>query len=190
MDRSSRSSVAGERLEAEREWWLRTALVVSAPTAVFVALRDDDRESAASRGEPVLLIILLAGMALALASEASTRYHGLDLAVWVFLGGGMTGIAAYWAFGALLYGAARALGSHGSYRRARHVLAFASVPLALALAVAPAGRHVYLTLWFAFVAWSAVLLVTGVRAVHAWSWQRAAAAAVVPTAVAAVLVQL
>ena len=112
MDRSSTSSVA---LDAQgvREWWLRTVLVLQAPRAVFAALREDDRDSAANRSEPVLLIILLAGMALALASTASRGYDGLDLAVWLFLGGAMTGIAAYWAFGALLYGAARALGSQG-----------------------------------------------------------------------------
>jgi len=182
--------VAALSAQGVREWWLRTALVLQAPRAVFVALRADDRDSAANRSEPVLLIILLAGMALAIASAASTDYGGLDLAVWTFLAGGMTGIAAYWAFGALLYGSARALGSQGSYRRARHVLAFACVPLALSLAVAPAGRHVFTAVWLAFVAWAAALLVVGVRAVHGWTWARAAAAAAVPVAAAAVLVQL
>jgi hypothetical protein len=189
MDRSSSSSVA---LDAQgvREWWLRTVLVLQAPRAVFLALRADDRESASNRAEPVLLIVLLAGMALALASAASKRYDGLDLAVWLFLGGGMTGIAAYWAFGAILYGAGRALGSQGSYRRARHVLAFASVPLALALAIGPAGRHVYSALWFVFVAWATALLVVGVRSVHGWSWPRAAAASLVPVAAVVGLLQL
>jgi hypothetical protein len=189
MDRSSSSSVA---LDAQgvREWWLRTVLVLQAPRAVFGALRTDDRESASNRSEPVLLIILLAGMALALASAASKRYDGLDLAVWLFLGGGMTGIAAYWAFGAILYGAGRALGSQGSYRRARHVLAFACVPLALALVVGPAGRHVYSIVWFAFVAWATALLVVGVRAVHGWSWPRAAVASLVPVAAVVVVLQL
>lgn len=173
-----------------REWWLRTALVLQAPRPVFVALRADDRESAANRSEPVLLIVLLAGMALAIASAASKRYYVLDLAVWIFLSGGMTGIAAYWAFGALLYGSTRLLGSQGSYRRARHVLAFACAPLALSLAVAPAGRHVFTTVWLAFVAWAALLLVVGVRAVHGWTWPRSAAAASVPVAAAALLTQL
>jgi hypothetical protein len=190
MDRSSTSSAAATSEQAEREWWLRTVLVLQAPRPVFAALRDDDREQAATRSEPVLLIVLLSGIALALASTASRRYHGLDLAVWLFLGGGMTGIAAYWGFGALLYGAGRALGSRGSYRRARHVLAFACVPLALALAVAPAGRHVYSAAWFAFVAWATVLLVVGVRSVHAWTWQRAAVAAAVPVAGVVALLQL
>ena len=37
-----------------REWWLRTVLVLSAPRAVFVALRDDSRGGGRSRSEPVL----------------------------------------------------------------------------------------------------------------------------------------
>jgi len=190
MDRSSPSSAAALSAQGERAWWLRTALVLQAPRPVFAALRADDRDSAANRSEPVLLIVLLAGMALAIASAASTNYSGLNLAVWIFLAGGMTGIAAYWAFGALLYGSARVLGSQGSYRRARHVLAFASTPLALSLVVAPAGRHVFTTAWLAFVAWAAVLLVVGVQAVHGWTWPRAAAAAAVPVGVAALLTLL
>jgi hypothetical protein len=190
MDRSSPSSLSPANAQGVREWWLRTVLVLRAPRAVFIALRDDDLESTANRSEPVLLIVLLAGMALALASTASRGYAGLDLAVWLFLGGGITGIAAYWGFGAVLWGSGRALGSVGSYRRARHVLAFACVPLALALAVAPAGRHVYSTLWFGFVAWATVLLVVGIRAVHGWTWQRAAIAAVVPVAAAVALIRL
>jgi len=134
--------------------------------------------------------VILAGMALALASNASQGYGGLDFAVWLFLAGGLTGAAAYWFFGALLYGSARALGSAGSYRRARHVLAFACVPLAISLVVAPAGRHVFSWLVLAFVAWAAVLLVVGVRAVHGWGWPRALAAAVVPLAAAGALLAL
>ena len=70
-----------------REWWLRAALVLQSPRAVFVALRDDTDEAASDRAEPVLLIVLLAGAAAALASDASTGYDGLLLAVWAFLAG-------------------------------------------------------------------------------------------------------
>jgi hypothetical protein len=38
-----------------------------------------------------------------------------------------------------------------------------------------AGEAVLLALQFAFVAWSLVLLVLGVRVVHGWSWPRAVA---------------
>jgi hypothetical protein len=173
-----------------RDWWLRTALVLQSPRAVFVALRDDSAEAAGERAEPVLLIVLLAGMALALGSGASHGYDGLLLPVWDFLAGGITGAAAYWFFGAVLYGAARALGSAGSYRRARHVLAFASVPLALSLVLSPVGRDAFAWVLLVFVAWSAALLLVGVRAVHGWTWGRAAAAAALPVAAAAALLAL
>jgi hypothetical protein len=170
-----------------RDWWLRTVLVLQSPRAVFAALRDDTSEAASDRAEPVLLIVLLAGMALAFASGASGSYDGLLLAVWVFLAGGLTGVAAYWFFGAILYGSSRALGSAGSYRRARHVLAFASVPLALSLALSPVGHVVFSWVVLGFVAWSALLLVIGVRAVHGWTWARASAAAALPAVAAGVL---
>jgi hypothetical protein len=173
-----------------REWWLRTVLVLQAPRAVFAALRDDSPEAASNRAEPVLLIVLLAGMALAFSSSAATGYDGLLLPVWVFLAGSITGVAAYWFFGALLFGTSRALGSLGSYRRSRHVLAYACVPLALSLVLLPAGHHVFTWLVLAFVAWSTALLVVGVRAVHGWSWQRSLAGATLPAAVAAGLLVL
>jgi hypothetical protein len=165
-------------------------LVLQAPRAVFTALRDDTAEAAADRAEPVLLIVVLAGMALALASNASSGYDGLLLPVWAFIAGGITGAAGYWFFGALLYGSTRALGSLGSYRRARHVLAFACMPLALSLVLSPVGRGRFGWVVLVFVAWSAVLLLIGVRAVHGWSWARAAVAAAVPVAAAAALLAL
>ena len=164
--------------------------MLQAPRPVFVALRDDTNEAAADRAEPVLLILLLGGVALALASNASRGYHGLMLPVWLFVAGGITGGAAYWIFGAILYGAAHALGSHGSYRRARHVLAYACVPLVLSLIVSPVGRGAFSWVFLAFVAWSAALLVIGVRAVHGWTWGRAVAAIAPPLAVAALLLAL
>jgi hypothetical protein len=173
-----------------REWWLRAVLVLQSPRAVFAALRDDTDEAASERAEPVLLIILLAGAAAALASDASTGYDGILLAVWAFVAGGITGAAAYWLFGAVLYWAARALGSLGSYRRSRHVLAFASVPLAISLVFSPAGHGVFQWLFLPFAAWSAALLVVGVRAVHGWTWPRAAAAAVAPVVALSVLLAL
>ena len=173
-----------------KEWWLRTALGLEAARAVFVALRDDSPEAASDRAEPVLPVVLLAGIALALASSAAQTYHGVTLPVLLFIGGGLTGAAAYFAFGGLLYVSARALGSLGSFRRARHVLAFAAVPLALSLVASPAGRDAFSWIIFAFVAWATVLLVIGVRSVHGWTWLRAAAAVAPPLAAAALLLTL
>src|SRR5206468_3984467 len=53
---------------AMRDWWIRTLLVLQAPRPVFVALRDDSRESASERAEPVLLVVILAGIASVLAT--------------------------------------------------------------------------------------------------------------------------
>ncbi|NUR74700.1 MAG: YIP1 family protein [Thermoleophilia bacterium] len=184
-----------------RDWWLRTLLVLQRPRPVFTALRDDSRAAAADRSEPVLLIVLLAGIAVALASGTAAHlnddgsYDGLLIAIWAFLAGGISGLSAYFVFGAVLHGGVKALGSQGSYRRSRHVLAFAAVPIALSLAAWPVKLALYGGDWFhtggrdtgdgglafdliqlAFFAWSAFLLVAGVRAVHGWTWGRAAAA--------------
>jgi hypothetical protein len=165
-------------------------LVLGAPRPVFAALRDDTSDAAAERAEPVLLVVWLTGCALAFASQASTGYGGVVLPVWLFLAGGLTGAAAYWVFGAVLFGASRALGSLGSYRRARHVLAYACVPLASSLLFAPSGHGPFGWIVLPFVAWSAALLAIGVRTVHGWSWPRAAAATAAPVAIGAVLLAL
>jgi hypothetical protein len=185
----------------QRAWWIRTLLVLQAPRPVFVALRDDSREAASDRAEPVLLIVILAGIASALATTTAAHlmddkdYDGLLVAVWAFLAGGITGAFFYWAFGGVLHLAVRTLGSRGSYRRSRHVVAFASVPVALSLVLWPvelalygedlfhaggtdagAGGDVFRGLDAAFLLWSVALLVVGVRAVHGWTWPRAAGA--------------
>ena len=54
-----------------REWWLRTLAIFQSPRPVFVALRDDSREAAEARQEPVLLLLLLAGVAGILVSPTT-----------------------------------------------------------------------------------------------------------------------
>ena len=51
----------------------------------------------------------------------------------VFLGGAIYGLIVYWLGGVFLFAAGSLLGSNGSYRRARHVLAYAAAPLVLLL---------------------------------------------------------
>jgi hypothetical protein len=192
-----------------RDWWLRTLLVLQRPTPVFVALRDDSKQSLADRSEPILAIVILAGMAGALDSSTASHlmdynvadpgatYDGIDMAVWVFIAGAISGVFGYFALGGLLHLCVKLLGSQGTFRRNRQIVAFAAVPVALSLVVvwpvklalygwdnfktggadAGAGAHVFAVLELGFVAWSAVLLVIGVRAVHGWTWGRAAAAA-------------
>jgi hypothetical protein len=205
---------AAHRSALERSWWLRAPAVLVAPRAVFVALRDDSDEAVETRQEPIVAIAGLAGFAGVLGTPVAR--HLLNdpattvslIPVWVFLGGAAYAIAVYWGGGGLLYGAARRFGGLGSYRRARSVLALSAAPLALALftlwpaRIAVYGQNLFRTggndwgpgdrifgglLYFAF-AWSAVLLVVGVRSVHGWSWGRSLATVALATALPAVIV--
>ena len=197
-----------------RAWWLRTALVLSAPRAVFVALRADGDEEAAQRSEPVLAIVLLAGIAFVLSTSTTAHimdtdqnglhYDGLLVAVWVFLAGSFFGAVGYWLLGAALHLPSVLLGSQGSFRRSRHVLAFAAVPVVCSLALWPlklllygdalfraggadagTGGDAFAVVSVGFLAWSLCLLVIGVRAVHGWGLGRALAAAAAPVAAGA-----
>jgi hypothetical protein len=188
-----------------RDWWLRTLLVLQRPRPVFVALRDTDSESLSDRSEPVLAIVILAGIAGALATSTAGHllddrdYDGLLVAIWAFLGGGLYGMFVYWFGGALLHLGAKAAGSQGSYRRSRQVLAFAAVPIALSLVAWPVklalygedvfrsgghdsagGAHFFSAIAFVAAVWAAELLVVGVRSVHGWTWPRALAASALP----------
>jgi hypothetical protein len=124
-------------------------LVLTAPRAVFVALREDSREAAGERSEQVLLVLWLAGIASVLSTATAGRlmddhdYDALLVAIWAFLAGGLYGGFAYYAFGGFLHGGVKALGSQGSYRRSRQVFAFAAVPVALSLALWPAKLALY-----------------------------------------------
>lgn len=183
-----------------RDWWLRALLVVSHPRAVFVALRDESSESASDRAEPILAIVWLAGIAVVLDSAGhyldTLDTDHVDLLLWVFLAGGIYGAFGYYAFGALVHWAARALGSQGTYRRSRQLVAFAAAPLVVSLLVWPfrlaiygdsvfrtggrdtgAGATAFGVLALVFVLWAAALLVVGIRAVHGWTWARTGAAA-------------
>lgn len=187
-----------------RDWWLRVPLVLQRPRPVFVALRDDSDEAAGARAEPVLAIVLLSGIALVLSTGTAGRlmdnqaYDGLLVAVWAFIAGGMYAIFGYFAFGALVFGVVKALGSQGSYRRTRHLIAYAATPIALSLVLWPfrlalygedvfrtggsdagAGDRLFQLLQLGFVAWTVALLVIGIRAVHGWTWPRAGLAVAV-----------
>lgn len=196
-----------------RDWWLRTLLVLQAPRPVFAALRDDSKEAAADRSEPVLTVVLLAGIAYALATPTAAHlmddgnYDGVLTAVWAFIVGGLYGGAAYFALGGALHRVVLLLGSRGTYRRTRHVLAFAAVPLVVSLVLVPLklalwggdvfrsggsdsarGQTVFAVLELAFLAWAVALLVVGVRAVHGWTWARALAAVALTLAAVGLLV--
>jgi hypothetical protein len=198
----------------ERSWWLRTPAVLVAPRAVFVSLRDESAEAVEARQEPLMAIAGLAGIAAVLATPVARQllndasFSVSLLPVWAFFGGVMYAVGVYWLGGGLLYGAARRVGGLGSYRRARSVLALSVAPLALALftlwpvRIAIYGQNLFRTggtdwgpgdrtfgglLYFAF-AWSAVLLVVGVRSVHGWSWARSLATVALAATLPALIV--
>ena len=186
---------------AQREWWLRTLLVLQAPGAVFGALRDDSEEAAEARQEPVTAIVFLAGIAAALGAGRNAGllddpdFDNTLVAVWVIAAGGVQGLFGYWVLGAALFAGLSALGEPGSYRGARHLLAFAAVPLVLTLLVvwpvrlAAFGSDVFRAggdddgalavaldaVEVALYVWCAGLLLVGVRVVHGWSWRRSLA---------------
>ena len=185
----------------EREWFLRALLVLQSPRRVFAALRDDSDEVAAARQDTAGAIVWLAGIAAVLATTvASTllddvQIDGSLLAVWAFFAGGLYGFTVYFVVGKVLHVALRRLGGRGSFRRARHVLAFAAVPIAMALFVywpiriAVYGWDLFRTggadshgggplvawIFYGFVIWSLGLLLLGVRTVHGWTWARSVA---------------
>jgi hypothetical protein len=180
----------------EKRWWLRTFAVFQSPRPVFAALRDESERDMEAREEPILAIVILAGIAAILLAPETGRL--LDeslvddsvavLAVLIFLTGAIYGAFAYWIGGGFLSIGLRGAGSQGSYRRARHILAFAAVPTVLGLLLVwPARLLVYGTDSFrsggdddgigpllfdlaegAFVLWSLALLVYGIAVVERW----------------------
>jgi hypothetical protein len=211
---ASETIEAHEELSSERAWWLRVPATLLSPSSVFFALREDDPDDVAARSEPLLLVILLAGIASVLATPTasdlldSPDYDGTLVAIWAFIAGGLYGVVGYFVVGFALYFGVRLLGSLGDFRRARQTVGFALVPLALSLLVLlplrlalyggdtfraggtdeGTGETVLLAVQLAFAAWSLGLLVLGVRVTHGWSWLRALAATAAAAALLAAIV--
>jgi hypothetical protein len=192
----------------EKRWWLRTLAVFQSPRPVFAALRDESPREAEARQEPILAIVVLAGIAAILLAPETGKL--LDerlvddsvavLCVLIFLTGAIYGFAAYWIGGALLYLGLRGAGSEGSYQRARHVLAFAAAPTVLGLVLVwPIRLLVHGTDSFrtgggdtgigpllfdlaegAFALWALGLLLYGIAVVERWRILRAGVAVALP----------
>src|SRR6266576_445413 len=182
---------AGPQVD-ELVWLRRAVLVLVAPRMVLAGIRDDSDEAARARSEAVLALVILSAIATVLWSQVAGRVmdvngihaeDGLDVAVWAFIGGLLYGSVFYFGGGLLLYLFTRIVGGI-TYRQVRHVLAFASAPIALSLLVWPvrlavygedlfrsggsdhgAGNYVFVGLELLFVAWSLVLLALGLRIV-------------------------
>lgn len=188
-------------LTPTRAWWLRVPAVLVGPRPVFFALREEDDDDVAARAEPLLAIVLLAGMASVLATPTAADllddpdYDATLVAIWTFIAGGIYGAVGYFVLGFALYFGVRLLGSAGDFRRARHTVGFALVPLAASLLVTlplrlalyggdtfraggaddGVGGDVLLGLQLGAAAWSLALLAVGVRVTHGWDWLRALA---------------
>jgi Yip1 domain len=186
---------AGEA--AARAWWRRVPRVVTAPRAVFAALADTDDVDVDARSEPVLLIVILAGMATIILTPAwgtvmdDGTVDGLVLVVLTFIGGLFYGTAGYFLLGLAVWLGAKGVGVEAPYRIARHVVAFAAVPVALsALAVVPviavrfgwdwfrstgsdthAARNVVVGIGLVFMAWSLALVAVGLRTTFRLPWR-------------------
>jgi hypothetical protein len=158
------------------------------PREVLAGLRDDSEAAARARSEAVLALVLLAGFSSVLWTPVAGRIlddatlDWVDVAVWAFLGGGIYAIAVYFLGGLIVQWLARAVGWI-SYRQARHVLAYASAPVALSLfLVIPArlavygedvfrsggsdrgaGAWAFSAVELVFAAWSLALLLLGLR---------------------------
>ncbi|HVM17974.1 MAG TPA: Yip1 family protein [Gaiellaceae bacterium] len=194
-------------MSAERAWWARVPLVLRRPREVFAALRDESDEQAHARQEPVLAIVVLAGMAALLSTARAGELldqpgrGDLVVAVWAFVGGMVYGAAVYFALGVLVLLGMTLAGSLVRYRAARHLLAYAAVPLALSLGLWPLrlllfGRDSFRTggsdataagtaldvLQSGFALWAVVLLALGIRAYTGFGWGRSLAAAAIPAA--------
>jgi hypothetical protein len=186
----------------DREWWLRTLAIFQSPRAVFEALRDESKEQAEARQEPVLALVLLAGLAAVLLAPSTGRLLDEDLAdnsvavlaVLLFLTGAIYGAATYWIGGAALFVGLKGAGSQGSYRRARQLLAFGAAPLVLGLVLVwpvrlavhgsdtfrsgggdtGAAVTLFEVIFALLAAWAFGLLVYGISVVERWSVLRAA----------------
>jgi hypothetical protein len=157
-----------------------------------------------------LLVGFLAGAAGVLASNGISHalddfgLDGVDLAVIILFAALIYGLVGYFAFGALVYIGEQLADGLGSYRRARHILAFACAPLALSLVVWPVrlalygednfksggsdtgtGGAVFEGIDTAVVLWCLALLILGIRTANGWSWRRTLVAAAVPAIVPA-----
>ena len=189
MDVNARAGLPDERV-----WLARAGLVLMSPRDVFSALRDDSDEAARARGEAVLALVLLAGIASVLWAPNVGRlledklvdWDPLLIAVVVFFGGGIYGIAAYWLGGLVLHAAVSPFRFSRSYRQARHLLAFAAAPVALSLFLVwpvrlavygddvfrsggsdrGAGNWAFVGLELLFVAWALALLALGLRVIR------------------------
>jgi hypothetical protein len=187
------------------EWWLRTLGVLRAPRAVFAAFRHDTDDDADARAEPINLIVVLAGIASVVWAPSTGRLlddpeiDAILVVVLLFLTGALYGFVGYFLLGALLRLGLVTVGVAERWTRPRHLVAYATVPLALALVLllvrlvvyggdifrrgAESWNVIFAALELGALVWSIALLALAVRVVYAVPWSRAVAAVLLPTMV-------
>jgi Yip1 domain len=188
----------------EREWWARLPRLLYAPADVFVELRDESREAADARQEPLVAVAFLAGIAMLVGIVAIqppynrfyTDLSAFNMTFETILGGALVAISNFWLGGALLYLGARGLGATTGYRLARHIAALATAPFVLVLFFAlpvrlglygvdlfrdtgrdsGTGGDVFIALDALALAWALGLAVIAIRVTQRWTWARSASA--------------
>jgi hypothetical protein len=183
--------------EHVRRWWRLVPRILTRPNEVFVALQDDDEVDVDARSEPILAIVVVAGMAgILLTPTWGTLIdeESLDwvvLAVITFIGGLFYGVAGYFLLGLVVWLGARAVGLETRARKARQLVGFAALPFALSILVTVpvilvafgydwfrtggsddgSGRVVVLSVGLAFALWSLGLLAAGLRTTFELPWR-------------------
>jgi Yip1-like protein len=179
-------------------WWRHVPRVLWRPREVFVALRETDEDDQTARQEPILAIVLLAGIAAVLMMGGTIvsdpSVDGLVVGAVTFISGALYGAAAYVVLGIGVLLGVRGAEGEGTFRDARHLVAFSLAPLAASvivlipvIAVAYGSAYfgdetpgsstrVVLAIGLPFVAWSAVLLGLGLRVTYQLSWRGVVAA--------------
>jgi hypothetical protein len=192
------SAEAQSPAQAERDWWLRLALVLQAPISVFAWLRDDSDEAASARQEPITAVTFVAGISIFLSTRTAGRlfdeveFDNLLVVVECVVAGLLIAIQNFWILGGAVYLGGRAADSAASYRQSRHVVGLATAPFAISLvAVWPvrlamfgsdafhsggsdsgAAQVVFRSIDGLFAVWAILLLVLGVRTLNGWRWPR------------------
>ena len=171
--------------------------LLTRPGETFRALRESDQADVDARSEPILAIVILAGMAGVVLTPAwgtlldDGSVDGLVVAVVTFIGGLFYGAAGYFLVGLAVWLGVRGMGSGESFRLARQLVGFSALPLALSIAVTlpvallafggdwfrsggsdeGAGRWLVVGLGLAAVTWTGGLLALGLRATFRLPWR-------------------
>ncbi len=180
-----------------RAWWRLVPRVLTRPTEVFVALRNDDETDVDARSEPILAIVIVAGMAAMLLTPAwgtlldEESLDWIVLAVVTFIGGLFYGSAGYFLLGLVVWLGVRGVGLDARGRKARQLVGFAALPFALSIVVTlpatvlafgydwfrtggsdeGAGRVIILAFAFVLALWSLGLVAVGLRTTFELPWR-------------------